>query len=98
MGGKQWTILTISGYDPLNILGPAGHKNTNKIQVGGHHRHTTLLMTVKYGPNLVFIMKVTDRDEMEAKTITILGFTKAFNSENQKEIKDSKEAKFSQLL
>ena len=43
-------------------------------------------------------MKVTDRDEMEAKTITILGFTKAFNSDNQKEIKDSKEAKFSELL
>ena len=95
MGGKQWIILTISGYDPLNILGPAGHKNTNKIQVGGHHRHTTLLMTVRYGPK---IMNVTDRDNLEAITITILDFTKAFNSDNQEEIKESKEEKFSQLL
>ena len=77
MGGKQWTILTISGYDPLNILGPAGHKNTNKIQVGGHHRHTTLLMTVKYGPK---IMNVTDRDALEAKKITILDFPNLYIS------------------
>ena len=74
---------------------PVGHKNTNKIQVGGHHRHTTLLMTVKHGPK---IKNVADSDDFEAKTKTILDFTKAFNSDNQEGIKESKEEKFSQLL
>ena len=78
--GKQWTILTISGYDPLNILG--GAKTETKSR-SGHHRHTTLLMTVKYGPNLIYIMNETDRDDLEAKTITTLYFTKAFNPHNQ---------------
>ena len=43
-------------------------------------------------------MNVTDRDNLEAKSITKLDFTKAVNFDNQEEIKESKEEKFSQLL
>ena len=99
MGGKQWTILTISGYDPLNILGPASrpqkHKqNPGRVTTDTHHTlNDSQIWTKPYKYTHMLIMNVSGRDDLEAKTITILGFTKAFNSENQKEIKGLQRSK-----
>ena len=59
--------MTISGYDPLNILGQPRTKTQTKSRLGSPHRHTTLVMTVKYGPNLIFTVEVVDiSDDLEA--------------------------------